>query len=114
MKVVIAGSRSITDRLAVNEAIRLSGFKITEVVSGQARGVDRLGEAYAKDHLLPLRCFPAQWEEYGPIAGPIRNDKMAAYADAVIVLWDGRSSGALSMARCALARGKPLFFRTFL
>jgi hypothetical protein len=38
MKVIIAGSRSITGIQFVNDAIQQSGFEITEVVSGKAFG----------------------------------------------------------------------------
>ena len=43
MKTIIAGSRSITDIQLLYDAIRESGFQITEVVCGEARGADRLG-----------------------------------------------------------------------
>ena len=43
MKVIIAGSRNFTDYKVLQDAIKNSGFKITEVVSGGAKGVDSLG-----------------------------------------------------------------------
>ena len=48
MKVIIAGSRTITDFKIVYEAIKRSGFKITEVVCGECRGPDMLGAEWAK------------------------------------------------------------------
>jgi predicted Rossmann fold nucleotide-binding protein DprA/Smf involved in DNA uptake len=45
MRVIIAGSRYCTDRQEVLDAIRESGFKISTVISGCARGVDTIGEA---------------------------------------------------------------------
>ena len=47
MKVIIAGSRGVEDYALVEEAVKQSGFDITEVVSGTARGVDLLGEHWA-------------------------------------------------------------------
>ena len=47
MKVIIAGSRDITDYSLVCRAISESKFDITEVISGTARGVDTLGEKWA-------------------------------------------------------------------
>ena len=44
MKVIIAGSRGITDGRLVSAAVAASGFDITEVVSGTCHGVDQLGE----------------------------------------------------------------------
>ena len=46
MKTIIAGSRSIDDITIVAAAVEASGFDITEVISGGARGVDHLGEMW--------------------------------------------------------------------
>lgn len=46
MRTIIAGSRSITDYALIQKAVSESGFEITEVVSGGAIGVDRLGERW--------------------------------------------------------------------
>lgn len=105
MKTVIAGSRSITDRKIVDEAIQASGFTITEVVSGGARGVDSLGECWASDNNIPVTRFPARWNLHGRSAGPIRNHQMADYADALIAVWDGESKGTLDMITQAKCRG---------
>jgi hypothetical protein len=37
---------------------------ITEIVSGGARGADRLGERYARQRGLPCKVFPAQWVKW--------------------------------------------------
>ena len=105
MKVIIAGSRNITNKLLVTKAITESGFNITEVVSGCARGVDRLGESVAKDNGIPIRQFPANWELYGKSAGAIRNKDMANYADALIAIWDGKSPGTKNMLNIAKKKG---------
>lgn len=61
MRVIIAGSRSITDQSIVDKAVEESGFKIDVVISGGARGVDSLGEDWASrngkqvDRFLPDR-----------------------------------------------------------
>jgi len=106
MKTIIAGSRVINDYLIVREAIKESGFKITEVVSGGARGVDSLGERWAKENNTPVKRFPANWDKHGRGAGPIRNDEMANYAEALIAIWDGKSKGTEDMIK--RARGKCL------
>lgn len=97
MKVIIAGSRDITDYEAVKRAVVNSGFEITEVVSGTARGVDQLGEQWAIDNNIPITPFPANWANYGRGAGFRRNLEMAQYADALIALWDGVSRGTKNM-----------------
>lgn len=96
MKVIIAGSRSVMDSDIVLKAISKSGFEITEVVSGMATGVDRIGAWWAASKRLPLKKFHPDWS-LGRKAGPIRNQEMAQYADALIAVWDGKSRGTKHM-----------------
>jgi len=113
MKVIVAGSRTITDMAVVDRAIRegMAFFKAqpTEIVSGGAAGVDTLGEAWARQHGFSVKRFPAQWAKYGKAAGPKRNEEMAAYADALIAVWNGMSRGTSNMICNARARGLPVF-----
>lgn len=44
MKTIIAGSRDIHDADLLEQTIKQSGFEITVVVSGCAKGVDKLGK----------------------------------------------------------------------
>lgn len=101
MKVIIAGGRDITCPFVVGQAVEASGFTVSEVVSGGARGVDSLGEAWAKANGVGIKSFPADWCKYGRGAGPIRNAEMAEYADALIAIWDGKSPGTADMVRRA-------------
>lgn len=105
MRTIIAGSRGIVDPKLVEEAIIASGFTITEVVSGGARGVDSIGERWALDNNIPIKRFPAKWHLHGKRAGPIRNSEMAEYAEALIAVWDGASSGTQDMIIKAKCKG---------
>lgn len=108
MKTIIAGSRTITGTegfTAVEAAIKASKFAITEVVSGTANGVDRLGEMWARQVGVPIKEFPADWQEHGKSAGFIRNAEMADYADALIAVWDGVSKGTNHMINIAERKG---------
>jgi hypothetical protein len=100
MKTIIAGSRHFNDYQKTVDIIRQSGFQITQVVSGGARGVDTLGEQWAgEDNYIR---FPANWTKHGKAAGPIRNQQMADYADALIAIYDSRTSrGTKDMIRRA-------------
>ena len=80
MRVIIAGSRDITDARIVAAAIIAAGFPITEVINGTARGVDTLGDQWASWHNKPVKRFPADWKLHGLAAGYIRNEEMAKYA----------------------------------
>ena len=101
MRTIVAGSRSITDYNTVLEAMYKSGFIFTEVVSGTARGVDKLGELIALDFGIPIVRFIPNWDKYGRAAGHIRNAEMAEYADALVAVWDGYSAGTKSMINIA-------------
>ena len=88
MKVIIAGSRGITQytivQEAIDEAFKKEGIEITEVVSGTAKGVDQLGEVAAELNDIPIKQFPAEWSKYGRSAGFVRNGKIADDADVLI------------------------------
>jgi hypothetical protein len=104
MKVIIAGSREYLNYAAVKLAVAMSGFDVTEIVSGHARGVDSLGERYAHEFNIPLKIFAANWST-GRGAGHARNQQMAAYADCLILIWNGVSHGSASMKKYAEERG---------
>ena len=109
MKVIIAGSRDITGIGSVWEAIDGTPWEITEVVSGGARGPDSNGEKWAESSGIPVKKFPADWDKYGKGAGIVRNGEMAAYADALIAIWDGKSKGTLHMICDMVAKKKPVY-----
>ena len=105
MKTIIAGSRHIDDYQALKETMSKVGWEITEVVSGGCRGVDQMGEEWAEENGIPVKTFVADWATYGRIAGELRNRRMAEYADALVILWDGKSPGASCMMREASKAG---------
>lgn len=111
MRVIIAGSRDITDYQLVKDAIEKSEFHITTVVSGTARGVDKLGERWAKENGIKIDYYPAKWREngvYNPRAGFDRNIVMSKNADALIAVTNG-SKGTAHMIKQAHKRGLRIF-----
>lgn len=99
MKCVIAGSRNISDYKYIDQAFTSCSWsdKITEIVSGAARGVDALGEELAEKKGLELSKFPADWSK-GKKAGHLRNKDMAKYTDiAIVIMINGGSKGSLNM-----------------
>jgi hypothetical protein len=103
VKTIIAGGRNIIDRQWVDLAVEQSQFEITEVVSGTARGADTLGEEWAARNNVPVKRFPAEWDRLGKSAGYKRNQTMATYAEALILVWDGDSKGSGHMLAIAKA-----------
>lgn len=64
------------------------------LVHGDARGADRMAEAWAKERGWELDPFPADWDRYGAAAGPRRNREMVASgADAAFAFWHHHSRG---------------------
>ena len=111
MKILIAGSRTITDINILLKVITLSGYKITpsdEIVSGGARGVDTLAEFYAKGKCIPIKIFKPDWNKYGKSAGVIRNYEMAKYCDVGIVIHNG-SNGSINMIKNLIKFGRDFF-----
>jgi hypothetical protein len=109
MKTIIAGSRGITDMSVLLQAVKECGWEVTHVVSGAARGADRLGEDFARSRQLPLTVFHAEWDYYGKSAGYRRNVTMAENAEALIALWDGKSPGTGHMINIARQKGLKVF-----
>lgn len=102
MRTIIAGSRIIHNLEYVERAATNCGWQITAVISGGARGVDKMGEKFGYSRGLPVLLFPAEWNVYGNSAGYVRNVQMAKAADALIAIWDGKSPGTRNMIEVAI------------
>jgi len=97
MKTIIAGGRNFYDYGFMCESVEPNLSRITEIVSGGAKGADSLGESFAQNNKIPVKKFPANWDLHGKYAGHVRNKQMADYADALIAFWDGESKGTKNM-----------------
>lgn len=81
MHILVCGSRHYTDRSAVQEALlqywpAYDGRGFT-ILHGAARGADTLAAQEAEQiEGAVVRAFPADWEQYGRAAGPIRTQEM--------------------------------------
>ena len=110
MKVIIAGGRDYKPDALSHFVIHCNHhiFNFTEIVSGGCTGADKFGEEYAKEYGIPVKRFPADGGKHGKKAGPIRNDLMAQYADAVILFPGGR--GTENMRKAANRYGLEILF----
>jgi hypothetical protein len=106
MKVIIAGSRGFSDfSLLFSKCEEILENQIDiEIVSGTAKGADKLGEHYASLKGYSVARFPADWSK-GRSAGFIRNAEMANYSDCLIAFWDGESKGTKHMIDLAQTKG---------
>lgn len=122
LRIIIAGCRGFQDyNLLSREVLRIVTDKVNAmgqgklprelitIISGNAKGADRLGEVFAKTMKLPLEVYPAEWDKYEKAAGPIRNQRMAEeacknrenYDPMLIAFWDGKSKGTKNMIQIA-------------
>lgn len=106
MRVLIYGGR---DFASSKEALRfldhifdyeLADWSFDEitVVSGGARGADRMGEEAAHAYGARLEVFPADWDKHGKAAGHIRNQQMLDSGVDVAVQFPG-GRGTADMRR---------------
>ncbi len=103
MKLLIAGSRGITD-------FDLSAHippETTVIISGGAKGVDTLAEKYADEHGYDKIIIKPDYNTYGRGAPLRRNEEMVELADMVLVIWDGQSRGTKYTANYAKKKNKP-------
>lgn len=102
MKLAIVGSRDFSDLSRIEKVLMSDINRITEIVSGGARGVDTAGAEFAKKHGIKLKVFLPDWDKFGKAAGMIRNKQIVEYCDELIAFWDGQSRGtknSLMLAR---------------
>jgi len=108
MKLIIAGSRDIHEAVHIIAAMILGEDILPfpeEVVNGGCWGVDMAGMVWAKRYAVLIKTFSPDWTRYGKSAGPIRNEQMAKYADALLAIWDGESRGTFDMIKRADKHG---------
>lgn len=108
MRTIVAGCRDFTDYEVVKAVLDSPPWEITEVVSGGARGVDSLGERWARENGVTCATFLPDWS-VGRQAGPIRNIEMAKYAEALIAFWNNKSKGTGHMISVARDRKLKVF-----
>ena len=107
MRMAIVGSRDFRNLDKVQAFVRLLDKDII-IVSGGARGVDRVAEREAEACGLQTMIFPAQWDIYGKRAGFVRNREIVAHADELVAFWDGKSKGTAHSIELAQQKGIPV------
>ena len=109
MIAAIVGSRDFNDYDKLCKFIYKTcideNYSIREIVSGGARGADKLGEQFAKNYNLLLKVYEADWQKYGRRAGFVRNVDIIKYCDICFAFWDGESHGKKHMIDIAEEKG---------
>ena len=108
MKLLIAGSRTLTD-------FDLSPYipeNTDVIISGGAKGIDTLAEEYADKNGLEKIILRPEYEKYGRAAPIKRNEAMVDLADTVLAVWDSVSKGTKSTINYAKKKNKELILIT--
>ena len=108
-RLIIAGSRGFVDyELMKGVCDKLFKKKPFTVISGGARGADKLAERYAKEKGIDCRVIEADWGRLGKKAGYLRNKVMREEGQALLAFWDGQSRGTSHMIDLCMIEGLPV------
>jgi len=79
------------------------------IVSGGARGADRLAKRYADEHFfVDYIEYKPDWEAHGKQAGFMRNVEIVKNSNMVIAFWNGKSKGTKHTMSVTQSVGKYL------
>lgn len=98
MNIIIAGSRDFSDYELLKTTCDKYLLKLPDVtiVSGCAKGADKLAIKYADERGLKVLLMPADWSQ-GRSAGYKRNREMALVSQGLIAFWNKTSPGTKHM-----------------
>jgi len=107
MKLAVVGSRDFDDYAYLTEMLKF--HPCTEIISGGARGADKLAKQYAAENGIKYKEFPADWNAHPKAAGFIRNTKIANACDELVAFWDNISPGTKHTLMLVEKAGKPFY-----
>lgn len=110
MRVLICGGRNYDDakhdfamRLLMMNLIKTHGEIV--IIHGCASGADTWAEIHAKDMKQKFIGYRAEWNKYGPKAGPLRNQRMLVEGEPNLVIAFPGGRGTSDMVRRAHKAG---------
>ena len=105
MKLAIIGSRTFKDYpLLKKEVDALKDIQL--IISGGAKGADKLAEKYTEEHQIELKVFLPEFDKYAAGAYWKRNEQIVGSCDYLIAFWDGKSTGTKYTIDYAKKQGK--------
>jgi predicted Rossmann fold nucleotide-binding protein DprA/Smf involved in DNA uptake len=104
MKLAIVGSRTIKSFDLKNYVTN----DCNEIVSGGAKGIDKIAQMYAKENNLKVTVFLPDYKRYLKGAPFKRNQQIAEYADKCLAIWDGKSKGTINTVELFKKFNKPV------
>ena len=107
MRIATIGSRTLWDsdsQELIKQTLNEYLPHITQLVSGGAKGVDKIGEHWADQNKIPTLIFKPDWS-LGRHAGMLRNTTIVENSDLVLAFWDGVSKGTMDSVKKARRLG---------
>lgn len=120
MRVLVCGGRDFTDKDLIYKTLYDfcdkhglwyepdeygNTFPTIHIISGEARGVDRIATAFAVVNWTGYSGFPADWNKYGKAAGYIRNKQMLEEGKPDVVIAFPGGKGTEMMKKMAREAG---------
>jgi hypothetical protein len=77
-KVIVCGGRGFYETAFIWQHLDIlnSEYNFSELIHGDAKGVDRIAGYWAESRSVDCKKYPADWDTYRSSAGPIRNNQM--------------------------------------
>lgn len=107
MRVAIIGSRQC-DGLSLEKMLEQIPADCTEIISGGAKGVDKMAAEAAAHLHLPFREILPDYAAFGKMAPLVRNTAIVEQADLVLAFWDYQSKGTRDALIKSLKQDKPI------
>lgn len=109
-KVVVAGSKGFEDYALLEQYVdkklsRVAQEDTIEIVTSHSKSTIDLAVRYARERGYPHRHFQPDLAKHKAQAYPQVNQALLAYADSIIVFWDGREGAAASLIKMAREAG---------
>ena len=114
MNVAVIGSRSFNDSLLLEYELNAIKEKINLVISGGAKGADKLAEKWAIENNIPTVVIKPDWKTFGRAAGLVRNKQIIASCDCCYAFWDQKSKGTLFTINYCKQMLKPIKIINFI
>ena len=115
MRVIITGSRDWNDPQGIENMLEMLP-RSAVILQGMCRGADLMARDMAKKLGYKVEDFPADWENEGRAAGPIRNKWMLDSGCDLVIAFHyalGTSKGTKDMVRKAVAADVPVIYYPF-
>jgi len=101
-RVLVCGGRDYTDKDILWDYLDacMSEWCFLVLIHGDARGADRLSDAWAVEHGIQPAACRANWRRYPRAAGPIRNNRMLILQPQKCIAFPGGTGTADMIRQC--------------